>query len=237
MQNLNKFYPILVILISGYFVLLGLTGKLALLINSDYFIFNFAMSLLLFIFGILALIKKIKIPGTGMIILIFFTILILVLPIKPLSATTANNRNLNIANLGSGNTELIPLLQKETKSLQLQDWVKLKLQEPDLNKFVGQEALISGFVFQPQQTEVFSIDNFYIGRFIITCCAVDAAPLGLEVSKYSETGADMASNFKIDDWVEVLGVWKVESRDNKNYLVLIPKEIKSIPIPDNPYIQ
>jgi hypothetical protein len=48
--------------------------------------------------------------------------------------------------------------------------------------FIGQEARLIGFVYRDDR---FNGDEFMISRFVISCCAADAAPLGLVVRVWS----------------------------------------------------
>ncbi len=227
---------LVIIIISLFFIFLVFTERIYLLIHPDYINFNFAMAAFLLLFSVIAVWKKIKINRIDFVILIFFVILIILLPVKPLSSFTASNRNINIANLEESDANLIGLLQRDTKSLTIKDWVKLKNMEPDIDKFAGQDAVILGFVFNPPQFPKSQDENLFIGRFVVTCCAVDASPLGIEVATSDSEGNPLFDSYGNDDWVEVEGKWEVIARDGTKYLVLQPTSVRAVDIPTNPYI-
>jgi uncharacterized membrane protein YcgQ (UPF0703/DUF1980 family) len=69
-----------------------------------------------------------------------------------------------------------------------------------------------------------------ISRFVITCCAADAYPVGLPVKLDQDRTA-----FTPDTWLEVEGQMMTETIAGKRQLIVQAKSLKKIPTPENPY--
>jgi uncharacterized repeat protein (TIGR03943 family) len=70
--------------------------------------------------------------------------------------------------------------------------------------------------------------KFTLIRFLITCCAADATPLGIEIEYKEETGKEL----KNEEWVKVKGKAKVENGKVKIYA----EGIEKINPPKDPYL-
>lgn len=256
LTNLFSIIDILVFLLwSILFFNYWFTGQLALLIHPNYFILVFISA---FIFLIIAILKiwyfyqsfnqfKINkkqdnlsiLPKNWSVFLLLITA-ILGLLIKP-------NILASQAALQRGIGEVLPPTKQETQAFRtnikpkdrnLIDWVRTFNAYPEPDAYNGQEAKISGFVVHISQLP----ENYlYLSRFILTCCAVDAYPVGIIV-KLPES----RNNYPPDSWLEVEGSMITEnlpnfvSNDNSNeknkrQLVLNPISIKPIDTPKNPY--
>lgn len=147
------------------------------------------------------------------------------LPVKPLSVLTAQQRAIDLNGIRSGESTA-SLFLKNTKTYTLGDWIKVINNNPDLNRFVDKEVKVSGFVFSPENSD----HEFLVSRFLITCCAVDARPLGLWVE------ADWQGNFRENQWVEVEGIFSLVEKNGQNTLRISPKNINLISEPANPYV-
>ncbi|MCM8804404.1 MAG: hypothetical protein NC833_04025 [Candidatus Omnitrophica bacterium] len=69
-------------------------------------------------------------------------------------------------------------------------------------------------------------EKFMLIRFLITCCAADAIPLGVEV-EYKNI-----EDLKNEDWVKIKG--KVKIKDGK--VIICGENIEKIQPPTNPYL-
>ena len=111
----------------------------------------------------------------------------------------------------------------------LVEWVRLLNFNPEPDTYKGQKVKVKGFVIHPPNiTEQY----FWIGRFIITCCAADAYPVGLPVKL--PTGQTRTA-FPPDTWVEIEGETIVEELEGKRKLTIQALSLKPIPEPKNPY--
>mgnify|MGYP001355490754 CR=1 FL=1 len=165
---------------------------------------------------------------------IFGTLLVLLvvlaglfLPARGLSSITASQRSidLNAINLTQTTASAIQNFSKSTSNYTLGDWIALQNYNPDPLFYKDKDVKISGFVYRPDNLHL-DKDTFLVARFIITCCAVDARPVGLRV-KTNEYNPDQ------DEWVEVEGLFNVDENQN---LIIEPKNIIKLEEPGNPYI-
>ncbi|GAB4240631.1 MAG: TIGR03943 family protein [Stanieria sp.] len=113
------------------------------------------------------------------------------------------------------------------------DWVRTLNAYPEPDAYAGQPANVTGFVIHLPELP----DNYLLlSRFIVTCCAVDAYPVGIPVKLEGNRTA-----YPPDSWLTVTGTMVTEnlassdSKTTKRQLVLAAKTIKSIPTPADPY--
>ena len=96
------------------------------------------------------------------------------------------------------------------------------------DSYVGKQVDVVGFVFHPEDAPA---EVFYVSRFSVTCCAVDARPLGLPV--YSPGWQE---DFGEDSWVRVVGVFTETEGDVPEPVLVTPESIESTEQPANPYV-
>jgi uncharacterized repeat protein (TIGR03943 family) len=107
------------------------------------------------------------------------------------------------------------------------DWVRTLNVYPEPDAYSDQAVKVTGFVIHPTEWP----DNYLmIARFVLTCCAADAYPVGLPVKL---TGS--RSSYPVDGWLEIDGQMMTETLDNRRQLVIEPKTLTSVPEPRNPY--
>ena len=111
------------------------------------------------------------------------------------------------------------------------DWLVLFDQETtgggDLGRFAGESARVRGFVYRDER---FPAGTFMVSRFLLSCCAADAAPIGLAV-RWPE--ADFLED---DAWVWVEGAFSVETFLGERMPVLVGAEVTAADQPPQPYL-
>ncbi len=163
----------------------------------------------------------------GNIIIVLIMILGFLIPPKPLSSDIASQREnsystyTNIENkvtaIGNFNTS--------TVNYDVKDWLNSLNYNPDLEYYKNKEVGLVGFIYIPQSKN-YGANNFMISRFIVSCCAVDAVPVGLKV-KY-----DFKKDFVESDWIKIHGKFDIIGGE----LIIVPDKVEKIEIPDNPYL-
>jgi uncharacterized repeat protein (TIGR03943 family) len=114
------------------------------------------------------------------------------------------------------------------ESRSLIDWIRTLTVYPEPDAYAGQKASVQGFVtYDPS----FPDDYILITRFVITCCAADAYPVGLPVKLTQQNRAD----YPPDQWLEIKGVMMTETLANQRRLVIAADQIQAINEPTNPY--
>lgn len=107
------------------------------------------------------------------------------------------------------------------------DWIRILNVYPEPDAYTGKPVNVIGFVIHPPEWS----DNYVmVARFVLTCCAADAYPVGIPV-KLSENRAAFAP----DSWISVQGEMMTETLDGQRRLVIQPTEVLSVPEPKNPY--
>ncbi|MGH3148382.1 MAG: TIGR03943 family putative permease subunit [Rubrobacter sp.] len=161
------------------------------------------------------------------------------LPARTLSTETADQRigNFNSARSPSSATggtlaafrtgETPTLAGAATADLAIEDWVAAFGVEPNANFYEGKEVNVVGFVFRAEGTPD---DVFYVSRFVVTCCAVDAQPIGLPVRS-----PGWQERFEDDAWVRVKGRFANETGVAEP-VVVEPERVERTAQPPNPYV-
>ena len=223
----------------------ALTGQLKLLIHPNYFGLVLASSILLLILGIIAAIlilinrkKKTEInqhitlfpPGFSSSLLLIVAIAGLIIPPKVLTSQTAMQRENGDIPLTNSQPQAFRTTTKP-ESRSLIDWIRTINAYPEPDAYQGQAAKISGFVLYKNELP----DNYLVlSRFVITCCAIDAYPIGLPVKL--ETSRN---NYPLDTWLEIKGKMITETfsetTETKRSLVLAAESLTQIPTPSDPY--
>lgn len=234
---------------------LGFTGQLALYIHPRYFVFTIVMAV---IAGVLALSAFALVPagpradghghaeghghadagsrhwrGLGAagstLIAAAAVVGLLVLPPSTLSTATVTQRDLNGSASTLSRSDAVDLMGADYTTFTMKDWISLLRQGVGEEFLTGKTATVTGFV-TPDKSDPENV--FFAARFVVTCCAVDAQPIGLPV--YSPGWQD---RFETDSWVTVSGGFRTNpSQISKEALVMVPDSIAPVPEPDSPYV-
>src|SRR5215212_2599113 len=156
------------------------------------------------------------------------------LPARTLSSGTADQRSANFNSIqaqpsgrGAG-SDTLALFGADTSRLTVADWALAFNLRSTPASYVGKEVDVVGFVFHPKGTPE---DVFYVSRFSVTCCAVDARPLGVPV--YSPGWQE---EFKEDSWVHLTGSFAETEEDISEPVVVTPENIEPTEQPEHPYV-
>ncbi|MEO1070457.1 MAG: TIGR03943 family protein [Cyanobacteria bacterium J06638_6] len=107
------------------------------------------------------------------------------------------------------------------------DWVRTLNVYPEPDAYAGQKAKVSGFVTHIPGWP----DNYFmISRFVLTCCAADAYPVGLPVELPAGTPRPAP-----DTWLEIGATVQTATLDDKRQIVLGSATLTEIPEPRTPY--
>ena len=226
------------------------TGQYKLLIHPNYYGLVLASGIILTCLGIVKVIliftrshksadEHITLfpPGFGSGLLLVVAIAGLLIPPKVLTSQTAMQRVVRDIPLTRSQPQAFrTATQPETRSLI--EWIRTINAYPEPDAYAGQPANVSGFVLHLEELP----DNYLmLSRFVITCCAVDAYPIGIPVKL--ETSRN---TYPPDTWLKIQGEMITETLPTKERadshsimgkrsLVLAAKSIESIPTPSDPY--
>ncbi len=154
---------------------------------------------------------------------------LLVLPPATLTTSTVDQRDLNASVAGPAGVESADLIGGDYSTFTVKDWASLIRQGAGEDFFAGTSATLTGFVTpDPDDPE----NVFYVARFVVTCCAVDAQPVGVAV--YSP---DWASRFPVDSWVTVTGPFGANpSLASLQTIAITPDAVEPTEQPSEPYV-
>lgn len=154
------------------------------------------------------------------------------LPPATLSATTAQQRDLNSSALNASSQTVDAAASASASavaSFTVLDWASLLRQTSDLAFYADKPVDVVGFVAaSPDDPE----NVFYVSRFFVTCCAVDAQPAGVPVY-----APGWAAEFPEDSWVQVTGLFTTNpSSGSAEPLAIDPEQILPVEQPREPYL-
>ncbi|MFB2585560.1 TIGR03943 family putative permease subunit [Herbiconiux liukaitaii] len=166
---------------------------------------------------------------TGAFALAAATVLCLVIvPPATLSSATAADREMNAGAPVLDDDELISIGGDYT-SFTVKDWASLLGQISSADYFEGASADVVGFV-TPDSEDPENV--YYVSRFIVTCCAVDAQPVGVPVFEPS-----WRSTLDENQWVHVSGPLVANPSTGGGPAVVVdPESVELVDEPSDPYV-
>ncbi|MEM6753533.1 MAG: TIGR03943 family protein [Cyanobacteria bacterium P01_C01_bin.38] len=245
LKNLIPWLDVLAITAWGFLLLkYWVSQDLYLLIHPNYFVLVVVAGILLIIIGIA---KGIQLwrqrrpvqeaqhlnlipPRFGSFLLIVVAIIGFTVAPRVFASDKAIQRG--VADFGQANSRLQPesfrtATRPEERSLV--DWTRTLGVYPEPDAYTGQKAKVKGFIIHPPDL---GNEYLFLARFVLTCCAADAYPVGLPVKlKQGQT----RDEFKEDSWFEVEGEMATETLSGKRQLTIISSSMKKVDRPKNPY--
>lgn len=176
---------------------------------------------------------RLALGGAAAIVTVGVTVAMLVLPPTTLSARTAQQRSVDSATLSNatGSEAAVSLLGSEgvdTSQYGVKDWAALIRQTTDTTALVGKQVRLSGFVVPGED------GSFTLTRFVISCCAVDAQPVGLGVVTDAGDRPDAVPDE--GQWVTVTGALAANPDQSADARIVIKAaKVTEIAQPKDPY--
>lgn len=230
---------IIMVMYGGYLLMIFFSGKVQLLIHQDYTSLPLVSGFFLLLLGIVGFIINVtKKPSKdrepsrqSLLELLLLAVIVIgafIIPPAPLSTSTALIRKggLNDDAGLSRRTEQVARFIINTENRHLIEWVNLFSQYPDPSQYEGQKAKLSGFVLLDEDLPE---GYFMISRFVLSCCAADARPVGIPVR------SDIADELRNDQWIELKGTFITDTLDGEQVPVVQMSEYQEIEVPENPY--
>ncbi len=226
-----QFYKILVFLFYLlFFLFISLTGNFKIFVKKFYFPYIIiGILILIFILVVetkkLRKFKKIDVYDILSFIVFLFPILLFLI-VKPTTLPTYVAIKRGIQTEFSSEDILKSLYEKieiegKYKKLTIKQILAFSKTKPE--EINNKDVAVEGIIYKGEEKEKFTLI-----RFLITCCAADATPLGIEVEYKAETGKEL----KNEEWVKVKGKAKIEEGKIKIYA----EEIEKTNPPKDPYL-
>ncbi|MBV6624387.1 MAG: TIGR03943 family protein [Rivularia sp. (in: Bacteria)] len=245
LQKLLPWLDFLAITAWGFLLLkYWLSQELYLLIHPNYFALVVIAGIMLIAIGIAKAVQLVKQgkaapevqhlnlipPRLGSLLLVFVAILGFAIAPQVFASDKAIQRG--VADLGQVNSRLQPQSFRTSvrpEERTLVDWTRTLSVYPEPDAYTGQKAKVKGFVIYPPDL---GDEYFFLARFVLTCCAADAYPVGLPVKLNNGQTREL---YKKDSWLEVEGEMATEILSGKRQLTIISNSIKKVSQPKNPY--
>ncbi|MET1088330.1 MAG: TIGR03943 family protein [Arthrobacter sp.] len=227
---------------------LAATGKLELYIHPRYVVFTVAMALIAAAVSVAGFVlatpetpghgehpeqPQVPRPGrlraAGSLLTVTAAVVgLLILPPAALTADAANQRDLNVSGT-LGRHQTTQLLDADPTRFSVRDWASLLRYSPGDSYFVGKTATVTGFLTADPKDPT---DVFYVTRFVVSCCTVDAQPVGVPVLH-----PGWQKEYKPGSWVTATGGFGPNpSPDSVNPLLLTDARLAPAIEPDRPYL-
>ncbi len=223
---------------------LGMSGQLGLYIHPRYYVFTSVMAIigLVFVSASFARRRSFEIghtgrvettlTGVGVVLLLAMGVAMVVIPPSTLTSATATQREVNSGGLGSDDDaeQAAALIGAgDFEQLSVREWASLLAQSSDPAFYADKTAQVTGFVTPDARDP----DNvFYVARFVVTCCAVDAQPIGVPVYL-----PGWQAQYDVDEWVQVTGRFELSvSAAASDPLAITAVEIIPVDQPNDPYV-
>ncbi|NET04060.1 MAG: TIGR03943 family protein [Symploca sp. SIO2B6] len=248
----NLFFPLLDILaLAAWGILMlkyWLNGKLNLLIHPNYSILVIATGWALLMFAVwrglrlwvelrqrrlgkgaitVAQHTTLFPPGWSSALLLTAAIAGLLVTPKVFASQTAIKRGITDLTIASRVQPQAFSSLNKPEERSLIEWVRTLYVYPEPDAYTGQSVKVQGFVVHPPNLPP---QYLLISRFVITCCAADAYPVGLVVKLDQDRQA-----YPPDTWLEVKGQMITETLDGKRQLAIAANSLEKISEPKNPY--
>lgn len=156
---------------------------------------------------------------------------LVLLPPATLGTVTLENRSLNQASVGDTQAAF-DLAQSGAEgtflAFTVREWVGVLQQTQDPAFFQGKPVNLVGFVAEDPDNP----DVFYLTRFLVSHCSVDAQPIAVPVSL-----PGWEATFGTEEWVQVSGEFVANPNpEGTHTLVVKPRDVVPTEKPDEPYL-
>lgn len=216
------------------------SGKLGLLIHPNYYGLTLSAGCFLLMLACLQVLKirrrrvisrsqhlSLLSPAVMSGIMLVAALMGLLITPRPFTSQTAIQRGLQDTAMVTRARPQAFRTSSKPESRTLLEWIRTLDVYPEPDAYAGQKVNIDGFVVYPDALP----DNYFtLTRFVISCCAADAYPVGLPVKLKQNR-----KTYAADTWLAIQGEMITETLNGQRQLVIQAASLKSIPEPDNPY--
>ena len=157
---------------------------------------------------------------------------LIAIPPAVLTSSTVAQRDINSSGIGAEVTSVEDVSSSPVAAFAkftVLDWASLLRQTTDVAFYADKPVDVVGFVTaDPDDPE----NVYYVSRFIVTCCAVDAQPVGVPVY-----APNWQQDLAVDDWVQVTGSFGVNPSSSSTQSIAVTADtVTPIEEPDEPYL-
>ena len=159
-------------------------------------------------------------------VLICTALALLVLPPATLSSSARQNRELVTSGQALDSTKVAALVGADPATFSVKDWAAV-LSQGGPEAVLGKQVNLSGYVLDRDEEDV-----FFIARLVVSCCAVDAQPIGVPVYR-----PGWRAEVEPGAWITIEGAFvNNPSRDSQESVAIGVGSLANIEEPDQPYV-
>ena len=160
------------------------------------------------------------------IVLICAVLALLVIPPATLSSTARQNRELVTSGRALNSAKALPLVGADPATFSVKDWAAL-LNQGGPEAVLGKQVDLSGYVLDRNEEDI-----FFIARLAVSCCAVDAQPIGVPVYR-----PGWRDEIEPGAWIRIEGAFvKNPSPVSQESVAIGVGALANIEEPDQPYV-
>jgi uncharacterized repeat protein (TIGR03943 family) len=159
-------------------------------------------------------------------VLLCAALALLVSPPATLTSSARQNRELVTSGQALDSTKVAALVGADPATFSVKDWAAL-LSQGGPEAVLGKQVNLSGYVLDRDEEDV-----FFIARLVVSCCAVDAQPIGVPVYR-----PGWRDEIEPGAWIRIDGAFvNNPSRDSQEGVAIGVGSLASIEEPDQPYV-
>ena len=159
-------------------------------------------------------------------VLVCAALALLVIPPATLSSTARQNRELVTSGQALDSTKVAAPVGADPATFSVKDWAAL-LSQGSPEAVLGKPVDVSGYVLDRGKEDV-----FFVARLVVSCCAVDAQPIGVPVYR-----PGWRDEIEPGAWIRIEGAFvKNPSRDSQEGVAIGVGSLANIEEPDQPYV-
>lgn len=154
---------------------------------------------------------------------------LLLLPPSTLDTASVQSNEISDTAGSLPDEQTTELVGSDSTAFTVKEWAALLRQGVDEEYTSRNPADVSGFVIADDADPE---NVFFVARHAITCCTVDAQPIGVPVYQ-----PDWADSLADGEWVRVAGRFEPnQSATSLEPLVIVPTKVEPIDEPADPYV-
>ena len=220
---------------------LAVTGRLTLYIHQRYVVFTTGMAVVALVMASGSVITQSRTHRhthlawwrrvAACVMVCVVAGMALFVPPTALTTTTATQRGINKGAAARLSAEKLShasiFAQRDYSHLTIKEWAGLLAQTHDSAFYRGKTVNLTGFV----TPDTADSQIFYVSRFVVTCCAVDAQAVGVPVY-----APGWRERYQPNSWVTVTGDFATHPQQHRQQpIVVMPRSITPTTQPKEPY--
>ncbi len=149
----------------------------------------------------------------------------LLAPARPLGAGAIGNRGIGL--IAPEQSSAARIQRPAIAPQNILDWLREFSSLGDPRALDGRDVDVTGFVYRDGRNKP---DQFWVSRFVVSCCVADAAAIGMLVQTSN------AEKLATDSWVRVTGKLKAGEFAGELIPIVIAERVELTQQPEHPYL-